>query len=268
MNEQFTKEPLTEQYLIVQADLGGAELENIGIFLLDSDSDLLYFRFRRDFSDLAGEEAEWFEHLAEDVAAQSLEFGARRYLDWCESTWSNMLRLSQRESVLVDSYDKTVNRLYAAHVQAKVLAFRTHLPQYRLRAAAGGFGEQIEIEPPECWVEVPPQITLTQAMFVVHVVGHSMEPLIPDDSLCVFQQTGDSPCGEKPVLLQRYGEPGGNRYSIKLYHRAKDQGPTRRDGDGWLHERITLESLNPIYPPWDLMSDSPTRVIGELVTVL
>jgi SOS-response transcriptional repressor LexA len=255
------------QYLVMEADLGGAKLENIGILLLDAGSNQLHFRFRRDLKEFAGNEADWFEQLPDDVRSKSLELGADQYLKWLELTLSNTLRISTRKSVLVDDLDRTMNRLYAMHVLAQVLPYRTHLPQFMLRAAAGGFGEQMEVEPPECWVEVPPQVALAEGMFVIHVVGHSMEPVIPDNSLCVFQQIMDGVYSEKPVLLQLYGEPGGSRYTVKMYHRAEDQGD-RQEGDGWLHERMTLESLNPSYPPWDLMSDSPTRIVGELVFVL
>src|ERR1700682_1392474 len=128
MAEVFSKRTIEGQYVVMQADLGGAKLENIGLVLLDADLNQLYLRFRRDFSDVVGDEADWFEHLADDILVQSLELGARRYLDWCESTLCSRLRISLRGSLLVDDYDKTVNRLYAKHVQAKVLPFRTHLP--------------------------------------------------------------------------------------------------------------------------------------------
>jgi hypothetical protein len=63
---------------------------------------------------------------------------------------------------------------------------RTHLPQYSLEAAAGRFGEQMSVDP-EGWVEVRANIPLSDEMFVIHVTGYSMEPLIPNDSLCALR---------------------------------------------------------------------------------
>jgi hypothetical protein len=92
-----------------------------------------------------------------------------------ESTLSNALRVSSRFSVLVDNYHQAAERLYVKHIRPKILPFRTHLPQYRLEAAAGRFGRQMQVDP-DTWVEVWPQIPLTQDMFVAQIKGHSMEP--------------------------------------------------------------------------------------------
>ena len=257
MKSSATKQTVSAPYVVVQAALPGpvARIENIGILLFDFDSNQLYARFRRDFRELVGDEADWFEALAEDVAATSKQLGAHQYLDWLESTVSNALRISERESVLVDDYTKTLNRLYDKNIRASILPFRTHLPILGT-VAAGEFknGPQID-EPPENWVEVPPEVTLTGAMFVLQVEGDSMEPMIPDSSFCVFNKIGvDATVDGKPMLVEQEGDLG-NLYALRLYRRSGDQDAARKPDDGWLHESFTLSSLNPAFKPVDYGPD-------------
>jgi hypothetical protein len=41
------------------------------------------------------------------------------------------------------------------------------------------------------------------------------------------------------------------------------------EGDAaWLHERFTLESLNPDYKSWDVASAGTVRVLGEFLFVV
>jgi hypothetical protein len=255
------------EYLLVQAALPGAQIENIGILLLDSDSDRLRSRFRRDFEAFAGDEAYWFENLADEVSAKSQELGGQKCLDWMESTLSHAVRISSRFSILVDEYRQTAKRLYVKYIRPKVLPFRTHLPQYSLEAAAGKFGKQMESEP-EGWVEVWPETPLTDDMFVTHIKGHSMEPAIPDGSLCVIRSNISGSCDGKVVLVEQYGEAGGNRYTIKRYWTSKNPDPDREGDEAWLHERITLESVNPDYKSWDVASAGTVRILGEFFFVV
>jgi hypothetical protein len=255
------------EYLLVQAALPEVQIEDIGILLLDSNSDQLHSRFRRDFEAFVGDEAYWFESLADEVSAKSQELGGQKCLEWMESTLSHVLRISPRFPLLADNNHQTVQRLYVKYIRPKILPFRTHLPQYSLEAAAGKFGEQMQVEP-EGWVEVWPQIPLTEDMFVTHIKGHSMEPLIPDGSLGAFR--GDitgSPDG-KVVLVERYGEAGGNRYTIKRYRGSKNPDPDREGDRAWLHERVTLESVNPDYKSWDVASAGKIRILGEFLFVV
>src|SRR5882724_3818215 len=161
--------PATEQYLIVQAALPDLAPENIGVLLLDPASNQLYMRFRRDLRELADpEDAEVLENLTGDLTDKASEMGGDQLLLWLEENLSNTVRVSERESVLVSSFDSAADRLYRSEVSPKVLAFRTHLPKYSLRAAAGKFGEHMEVEP-EDWEEVPEGLKLTEDMFIAHV---------------------------------------------------------------------------------------------------
>src|SRR4029078_13541229 len=82
--------------------------------------------------------------------------------------------------------------------------FIPHLPMYTFQAAAGKFGEDREIEA-EDWVRGPERLRLTEHMFVARVVGRSMEPRIPDGSLCVFQAKVAGSRQGKLVLVERFG---------------------------------------------------------------
>jgi SOS-response transcriptional repressor LexA len=260
-----TQQSAKAEYLLVQAALPGAHIEDIGVLVLDSDSDWLHGRFRRDCEVFAGDEAYWFENLAEEVSARAQELGGQKCLAWMESRLSHALRLSPHFSVLVDNcHQKTAKRLYLKYIRPEVLRFRTHLPLYSLEAAAGKFGKQMGVEP-EGWIEVWPEIPLTEDMFLTHIKGHSMEPLIPNGSLCAFKADISGLNEGKVVLVEQYGEAGGNRYTVTRYWGSKNLDPHKEGDEAWLHERITLESTNPDYKSWDVASAVKVNVIGEFV---
>jgi hypothetical protein len=254
------------EYLILQVALPGVDPENVGVLLLDPDANRLYSRIRRDMEEFGRDEAFWLVHLADEISQRSQELGAQQYLDWMEATLSNTLLISGRESVPVDNYEKTVDRLYAKHIRSRVLPFLTHLPQYSIEAAAGKFGNQMDVRP-EGWVEVLSDTPLTEDMFIVHVAGRSMQPIIPDGSLCVFRHIL-APYSGKVLLVAHYGEEGGDRYAVSRYH-ASSAADCDREGDvAWLHERFTLEPANADYRPWDIPSADKARVLGEFLFVI
>jgi SOS-response transcriptional repressor LexA len=254
------------EYLVLRADLPGVDPENIGILLLDSKANRLYCRMRRDMHEFAEVDADWFEHLADDIREKSQELGAQQYLAWMESTLSNILLISERERIPVDDFEKTAARLYAKHVRPRVLRFRTHLPQYSLEAAAGQFGRQMDVHP-EGWIEVCSDVPLAEDMFVTHVVGHSMEPIIPNGSLCAFRHV-DGLYSGKVLLVEHYGEQGGDRYAVSRYFPSSSLDHDTEGNEAWLHERFTLEPANPEYKSWDVASADKARVLGEFLFVV
>ena len=249
--------------MVVQFALPSVPSENAGVLLLDRESDRVYLHFRRDIDEWADEDnAEVLAAIADDLEAKAREMGGRALLDWLEDHAANVVRVTDREPVLVADFDSAVRRLYRQHIQPKVLQFRTHLPQYTLAAAAGKWGEHMEVEP-EGWVEVPEKLRMTDDMFVAHVTGRSMEPRIPDGSLCVFRYNVVGSRQGKLVLVMHYGEAGEDRFTIKRYRSSKV-----RSEEGWQHERILLEPLNPEYEAWELTPEAPIKVVGEFITVL
>jgi phage repressor protein C with HTH and peptisase S24 domain len=163
----------------------------------------------------------------------------------------------------VQDFNRAIDRLYRRHVQSNVLQFRTHLPRYTLQVAAGMFLENEEVTE-EGWVEAPEELRLTPEMFVAQIAGHSMEPLIPDGSLCVFRRGVTGSRQGRLVLVENLETSGNNRYTVKRYKSEKAASEA-----GWRHDRIRLESLNPDYPSWDLDPDEEKyRIIAEFVRVL
>jgi Peptidase S24-like len=258
----------TGEYLVMLAALPKTNCQNIGVLLLDVDSDQLYCRFRRDFAEFAGAEADWFKEMPDYILEMAKQLGAQKCVEWLETTLSNTLRISARRHVrIADRAATTVDNLYAKLIRPNILPFRTHLPQYSLEAAAGKFGKQMSVEP-EGWVEVRAEIPLSEDMFVIHVTGHSMEPLIPDASLCAFRSDTGTPWDGKVLLFERYGESGGNRYTVKLCHLCNTVDSNQQSDDAWLHHRVTLESINPDYRSWEVASTEKIKALGEFLFVV
>lgn len=253
-------------YSVLELALPGRRGEPAGVLLLDPASGRLEARLRRDWDQIAApEDAEVLEHLEEDLARKIAEVGAEPVLRLLEDTLSNALRISDRRPVLLGNFEATLNWLYNRHVPAIVLRYRTHLPLYSCRAAAGRFGDQMRVEE-EGWIEAPPGLRLSEDMFVARVVGRSMEPEIPDGSLCIFRAGVAGSRQGKKVLVENLAESeeGGERYTVKVYRSTKI---LREDGS-WEHERIVMEPLNPEYEPWEIREGDRCRVIAEFVRVL
>ncbi len=126
-------------------------------------------------------------------------------------------------------------------------AYKSLLPVYSLKAAAGHFGQGHEIEP-EGWIQVDGFKKLDRSMFVARVVGRSMEPKIADGSLAVFRA---NPTGTRQgkIVLAQYRGPAdpdtGGSYTIKVYHSVK----VADSEAGWKHQQVTLSPVNPDFEP-------------------
>ena len=145
-----------------------------------------------------------------------------------------------------------------------VRPFVTHLPRYSLSVAAGKFLENHEVET-EGWEEAPAGLHPTPAMFVAPIVGRSMEPRIPDGSLCVFRAGVVGSREDRLVLVEYLGGGANDRHTVKRYKSLKRQRP---DGT-WEHETIRLEALNPEFESWDLSPEEDRfRIVAEFVQVL
>ena len=89
--------------------------------------------------------------LGDDLAEKAQEMGAEKLFEYLESNLSGAIRMTDREEVLVEDFGRALDRLYLKNVQSNVLEFRTHLPRYSLRAAAGKFLENQEIQKTAGW---------------------------------------------------------------------------------------------------------------------
>jgi SOS-response transcriptional repressor LexA len=234
-----------------------------GVLLEDRASDRLWIRMRRDWDVIAADEAEVLAEIEDDLIAKSKEMGARRLLQWIEDSWSNTIRMGEQQEVMVEDFERALARLYREHVRSSVQEFVTHLPRYSVAVAAGRFLENREVEA-EGWEEAPADLRLSEQMFVARIAGRSMEPKIPDGSLCVFRSGVAGSRQGRLVLVERLGGGANDRYAVKRYHSEK-----RQTTEGWSHERIVLESLNPEFESWELDPEEERfRVIAEFVRVL
>ncbi|MEO8050142.1 MAG: S24 family peptidase [Acidobacteriota bacterium] len=252
------------RFSLLMVELPGRECVTAGVLLEDPATDRVYLRLRRDWERLAPEEAEVLSELEDDLSATASEEGAMKFFARMEDTLSNTVRVSERRETMVEDFPRALARLYREHVRAEVQPFVTHLPRYSLAVAAGPFLENRAIEE-EAWEEAPAGLRLTREMFLAEIVGHSMEPLIPDGSLCVFRKGVTGSRQGRLVLVEALDEPGNDRYTVKRYRSEKRQ----IDAGEWSHERISLEPLNPAFEAWDLdPQEDRYRILAEFVQVL
>ena len=123
--------------------------------------------------------------------------------------------------------------------------FRTCVPLFTLKAAAGAFGAGQLVEP-DGWVVPRTSRPLSKGMFVAQVLGRSMEPQVPDGAWCLFRSPVTGSRQGRIVLVQHQSiqdpEAGGS-YTVKRYESEKDPGA--KGGDGWRHKVIRLLPENP-----------------------
>lgn len=254
----------TGRLSILAVELPGDGPANAGVLIEDPATDRLYVRLRRDWDQIAPEEAEVLSALESDLSAKSAEMGAARLLEHLEDTLSNSVRMTDRRNVMVEDFERALARLYREHVRSSVREFVTHLPRYSLAVAAGQLLENREVTA-EGWEEAPAGLRLTEEMFVARIAGRSMEPRIPDGALCVFRRGVTGSRQGRLVLVEHLGGGANDRYTVKRYRSEKKQ---LADGT-WSHGHIFLEPLNPEFETWELNPEEDRfRIIAEFVRVL
>ncbi len=145
----------------------------------------------------------------------------------------------------------------------------TCVPLVPLDAAAGAFSDPQYVEDNGWeWISTDTRRRLRPGMFVARVVGHSMEPVIPNGAYCLFAAPVTGTRHGKTVLVQLRDAPDpdtGERYTVKRYESEKGQ-----EGDSWRHRTITLKPLNPDYAPIVLndVEEQQVQVIAEFMEVL
>ena len=105
-------------------------------------------------------------------------------------------------------------------------------------------------------------------MFAGRVVGRSMEPVIPDGSLCLFRGSVAGSRQNKRLLIQRMGVTDSTaEFTVKKYTSKK----VHSGEDEWQNVSILLTPLN---PEFEAMKFGPEdekrqfRVIAEFIQVL
>jgi SOS-response transcriptional repressor LexA len=147
--------------------------------------------------------------------------------------------------------------------------YREFLPVFSLRAAAGDFGSA-ETADMDGWLPIPDGVRPDERLFVAQVVGHSMEPMIPDGSMCIFRRDDAGSRSGKILLVEvsDFADPetGASR-TVKRYSSRKYVGENDTD---WRHESITLLPVNKSFKPIPLSPEQSESLVvrGELVRVL
>ncbi|MCS7041171.1 MAG: S24 family peptidase [Bryobacteraceae bacterium] len=250
----------TVEYRVLEA-LG----ENCGVIVADPETGECAFRFRTDFDEWAGEEAGVLSELIGQLPALQQEMGTRAFLQWMDETLSNTLRVSAPAQAIAIDLERTAQALYRRHVRTHVRPYETHLPLIPIELAAGGFGRD-KARGAEEWVEarVPGRRRLSDDLFLVRVQGRSMEPDIPDGSICVFRSYYGGSRRNGIYIVQRIATlDEGGEFTLKRYSSGKEIR-----GDQWRHTRITMRPENPEYEDWDLREDERYVTIAEFVCVL
>lgn len=175
----------------------------------------------------------------------------------------------------------TESQVISTNVEVVVLPFR-HLkpdevrpyencvPLYDIKIAAGNFSDEQQMEDCE-WVELPEEFRPRKGLFVVQVVGESMNRRIPNGAWCLFRFDSAGSRNGKVVLASHReiaDTDTGGHYTVKIYESIKEY---LSDGT-WRHESIILrpDSYLSCYEPIVLGEEQAEdlRIVGELVAVL
>lgn len=247
------------EYMVLQVRLPGGRPEKAGVLLLDKETDKLYVKLRRDLDSFEGEEAGTLTGLEESLLDTSKFWGGAKALSLFSESLSGVLVASDPLPAVAADPEARLRRLYRENVnQAGAV------PIVRLSAAAGGLSE--EQLPGELigTADTPPGVRLAPGMFIARVEGRSMEPLIPDGSLCLFRPHGGGTRNGQKLLVEKFGTFDSTaQFTVKVYRSEKRM---TEDGD-WEHTRIRMIPLNPDFEEWNLTSEE-FRVVGEFVCVL
>jgi DUF2075 family protein len=142
------------------------------------------------------------------------------------------------------------------------------IPYYDLEIAAGSFSDQQAVETVR-FVELDKQIVNQQNYFACKVVGESMNKIIPNGSICLFEKYAHGSRNGFITLVELTDYTDldfGSNYTIKEYSSKKTTSE-----DNWKHEEITLlpKSTQP-YEAIALRDDETVglKVIGIFLKVL
>jgi SOS-response transcriptional repressor LexA len=235
--------------------------ENCGVVVTDTETNEIAFRFRRDWASYAGEEAEVLEAIAADLPDKAAEMGVHAFLAWIDSDLSNTFRCGAPRKAMAIDLERTAQTLYNQEVHTPALPYQTHLPVMCF-AAAGPMIDNPETDHEE-WIDVGGG-RIGKDYFLVRICGHSMEPDIPDGSLCLFRKYYAGSRTGKIMLVHEMTDEGGmGRFAIKRYESRK-----RQTAEGWEHERLRMHSDNPEYQEFELSEERRYETIGEFVQVV
>ena len=275
--------PAMAEWSLLEVALPGFPPMPLGVMLADKSVDRLFLRLRSgaDIESLIGceldeQERDVLEFLGPDLEAKAGEGGAGVVFKLLEDSLSGFLRIGDRVEVACGlGPRRETDRLFDLHVDGRIGRFNTHLPFYELQAAATKFGESygnaapvgLDADADEgcAWIRIPDGLRVSQDMFAARVVGRSMEPRIPDGSVCVFRHGVAGSRQGRLLLVELFDETDyASRYTVKKYTSRK---AVSDPDDSWSHTSVRLEPLNREFDGFELSPDR-FRVVAEFVSVL
>ena len=140
---------------------------------------------------------------------------------------------AREETMVSDRFPGLALRILAS---SEVRPFENCVPLYDMAVAAGGFAAR-DIEE-YAWVELSAEFRPQPGMFVMQVVGDSMNRRIPNGAWCLFKlDPGGSREGKIVIVEHReIADPDtGGHYTVKRYHSRKADV-----GGSWRHRMIVL----------------------------
>jgi uncharacterized protein len=142
------------------------------------------------------------------------------------------------------------------------------IPFYDLKVSAGSFSEQQHIENVK-HVELEKPLTNKENYFACTIIGESMNKIIPNGSICLFEKhSGGSRNGLITLVeMTDFTDPdSGSIYTIKEYSSKKTGSE-----DGWQHEEICLSPRSTEVYKSIVLRDEETvglKVVGVFVRVI
>jgi len=142
------------------------------------------------------------------------------------------------------------------------------IPFYDLKIAVGTFSSQQQVETIK-YIELESETNLKKDYFACKVIGESMNKIIPNGAICLFEKYSGGTRNGKIVLVEMTDftdSDTGSNYTIKEYTSKKTTSE-----EGWKHEEIVLlpksdQSYFPI-----ILRDEETinlKVVGVFIKVL
>jgi SOS-response transcriptional repressor LexA len=221
-------------------------MEYGGVVLVDVEEDKAYLHLRKDWERFGADDAEVLEGLETLLREEAAKRGGKDFIASLEDL-SNQIQLSPPSRTMAVNPENRLRRLFRENVSEQGA-----IPYVDLKAAAGGLSDEAVAPGGE------------HDLFIARVVGRSMEPLIPDGSLCLFRRyKGGSRDGKRVLVWRRGLTDETAQFTVKIYRSEKIY---HEDG-AWEHSRIRMIPLNPDFEEW-LLEPDEFRVLGEFVRVV
>jgi phage repressor protein C with HTH and peptisase S24 domain len=239
--------------------------------------------------DASGRETMWLAETKGEIRPNTMLKRQAAVL-WCErmsltsyGSWRHLFLPQHKFEVAVAAGVETFGALVRAMTekptgpQLKLLslddervkrdAFKTLLPVYSIKAAAGRRGPAAPVHP-EQWIELEDFGKLDDRMFVARTVGRSMEPTINDGDLTVFRWADAVPAQGTVILAEWSGDENvetGGSYAVKrfTYEWVRDKAGKRQ-------RIVVLKSDNPEVALIRVLDSAAAnfRVVASLVGVV